>query len=233
MDLIKIEEVEGELKIDSRLIADSLGIEHRATMQMISAYSDDLEEYGRVTFQMLPLKTNGGTQNIKVAFLNEQQSTFLVTLSKNTKRAVSVKKKLNDSYYYYRNKSLSEAPKLPTTYKEALLELLVKVEENEKLELELQEAQPKIEFHDSVTESETDYSMNETAKILHTGRTRLFKYLRDENIFFGKLPYQKYQDCGYFKVRIVNNDTYSGPVAVSTSKGIPWLSKKMNNQLTF
>ncbi|MCI5655675.1 MAG: Rha family transcriptional regulator [Candidatus Pseudoruminococcus sp.] len=65
---------------DSTIIAQGAGVEHRAVTQLIKNYHDDISEFGRVTFQMLPLATNGGVQNIKVYRLNEQQATFVISL---------------------------------------------------------------------------------------------------------------------------------------------------------
>ena len=95
------------------------------------------------------------------------------------------------------------APMLPKSYKEALIELLVKVEENEKLQLENLSMKPKAEFYDVVANSEDTIDMSELAKITNKGygRNKLFKLLREKNILrSNNEPYQKYIDAGYFKV---------------------------------
>lgn len=83
----------------STIIAQGAGVEHRAVTQLIKNYHDDISEFGRVTFQMLPLATNGGVQNIKVYRLNEQQATFVISLMKNTKPVVEFKKELVKQFY--------------------------------------------------------------------------------------------------------------------------------------
>lgn len=95
-------------------------------------------------------------------------------------------------------------PRVPTTYKEALLETIRLLEENEKLEKENNELKPKAEFFDTVADSKTAISMNEVAKVLNIkgyGRNNLFEYLRNNGILDKyNVPYQRYVDCGYFRV---------------------------------
>ncbi|EII6748056.1 Rha family transcriptional regulator, partial [Clostridioides difficile] len=66
-----------------------------------------------------------------------------------------------------------QQPKLPTTYKEALQQLLIEVEEKEQLQLENQEKdkviqlqQPKVLFADSVASSDNSILVGELAKLL-------------------------------------------------------------------
>ncbi|HAU5016896.1 TPA: phage regulatory protein [Clostridioides difficile] len=84
-----------------------------------------------------------------------------------------------------------QQPKLPTTYKEALQQLLIEVEEKEQLQLENQEKdkviqlqQPKVLFADAVASSDDSILVGELAKLLKqngidTGEKRLFAWLRD------------------------------------------------------
>ena len=93
---------------------------------------------------------------------------------------------------------------LPRTYKEALAQLLIEVDKNEKLELENKEMKPKAEFFDTVADSKTAISMNEVAKVLNIkgyGRNNLFEFLRENNVLDRwNVPYQRYVDNGWFRV---------------------------------
>ncbi|MDV9802102.1 phage antirepressor KilAC domain-containing protein [Clostridioides difficile] len=92
---------------------------------------------------------------------------------------------------YFRVKENEQQPKLPTTYKEALQQLLIEVEEKEQLQLENQEKdkviqlqQPKVLFADAVASSDDSILVGELAKLLKqngidTGEKRLFAWLRD------------------------------------------------------
>ena len=93
---------------------------------------------------------------------------------------------------------------LPRTYKEALAQLLIEVDKNEKLELENKEMKPKAEFFDTVADSKTAISMNEVAKVLNIkgyGRNNLFEFLRENKVLDRwNVPYQRYIDNGWFRV---------------------------------
>ena len=84
---------------DSTILAKGAGVEHRAVIQLITTHLDDVSEFGRVTFQMLPFETNGGIQKIKICRLNREQATFVISLMKNTKAVVAFKKELVRQFY--------------------------------------------------------------------------------------------------------------------------------------
>ena len=84
---------------DSTILAKGAGVEHRAVIQLITTHIDDVSEFGRVTFQMLPFETNGGIQKIKICRLNREQATFVISLMKNTKAVVAFKKELVRQFY--------------------------------------------------------------------------------------------------------------------------------------
>ena len=116
-----------------------------------------------------------------------------------------------------------QAYKLPTTYKEALLQLVEKEEENEKLQLENKELQPKATYHDLVLQSETLLSTTQIAKDLGTSARTLNKKLHELGVQYKKgkrwFLYHKYQDKGY-----TQSKTY--PVnANETKENMYWTQK--------
>ncbi|MFO7753182.1 MAG: Rha family transcriptional regulator, partial [Desulfobacteraceae bacterium] len=60
------------------------GNQHHAVIQLVRNYKEDLEDFGRVAFEMRPFHTEGGIQKREVALLNEHQATLLLTYMKNT-----------------------------------------------------------------------------------------------------------------------------------------------------
>lgn len=78
----------GEARVDSRLIAERLGVEHKATFQLLASYREDFEELGLLPFEMEAVKKDGarGVKRRKFAFLNEDQAYLLLAYSRNTKR---------------------------------------------------------------------------------------------------------------------------------------------------
>lgn len=84
---------------DSLAIANGGNVEHRAILQLIKTHLDDLQEFGRVSFEMRPFETNGGVQKVRICRLNKEQATFLITLMKNTKPVIAFKKELVRQFY--------------------------------------------------------------------------------------------------------------------------------------
>jgi len=83
----------------SKVIAEHGKVSHKATQQLIRTHEETLREFGRVEFEMRPLKTRGGIQNEVIYHLNEQQATLLITFMKNTTPVVRFKKTLVKQFY--------------------------------------------------------------------------------------------------------------------------------------
>jgi prophage antirepressor-like protein len=101
--------------------------------------------------------------------------------------------------------SVNQAPALPdfTDPVIAARAWADEVEKKQIAEAQVKELQPKADFYDAVADSETLFSMADTAKVLDMGigRNKLFKFLRDKNVLQSdNIPYQKMVDAGYFKV---------------------------------
>lgn len=78
------------LVVDSRLIAERLGIEHINFMEAIGDYQTQTEQaFGIVRFETEKLGGRGRPQ--KYALLTEDQAIFLMTLSRNTSEVVQCK----------------------------------------------------------------------------------------------------------------------------------------------
>lgn len=92
-------------------------------------------------------------------------------------------------------------PAIPQTLPEALRLAADLAEKNDALVAKVKEDEPKVLFHDAVTEAINTQTMQEAAKILGTGPNRLFAYLREARVLtMQNVPYQHYVDKGYFRV---------------------------------
>jgi len=80
--------MDGEQRISSCLIAEHIGTTYKATNNLIRTHKNKLESLGEVPFQ----KAVGERKNL--AYLNEDQAIFLMTLSKNTEQVVEFKHQL-------------------------------------------------------------------------------------------------------------------------------------------
>lgn len=105
----------------------------------------------------------------------------------------------------------------------------------EGLKTQLLEAKPKVDFFNAVADSKTAISMNEVAKVLAIpgyGRNNLFEFLREQKILDKfNVPYQRYVDCGWFRV-IEQKYIKNGEPVITTKtlvyqKGVNAIRKKI------
>ena len=97
MTILSVIERDGVLVVDHRLISVELGIQQKNVLANIDKYlttPDSEEAFGRVAFETETLETNGGIQNTRVAYLNQPQAEFLMTLSRNTPQVIAAKRNL-------------------------------------------------------------------------------------------------------------------------------------------
>lgn len=92
-----------EARIDSRLLAAQLGNKHRHAMALLDRYLDKLKSFGHVSFKNADGdRKQGGGRGERFALLNEDQSYFLLNLSRNTDTVVNLKAKLIKTFGDYR-----------------------------------------------------------------------------------------------------------------------------------
>ncbi len=96
MSSLKVTEYDGILVVDSRLIAQELGIQHKNFLATLSKYIDEIEEdWGQVAFETETVTNSVGASNpVKFALLTEQQATLLITYSRNTQQVRKCKRRL-------------------------------------------------------------------------------------------------------------------------------------------
>lgn len=82
-------------RIDSRLLAKSLGNKHRHVMALLDKYMGKVKTFGHVSFKNADgERKQGGGKAERYALLNENQAYFLLSLSRNTDIVVTLKAKL-------------------------------------------------------------------------------------------------------------------------------------------
>ena len=88
----------------SKVVAENGKVKHHALQVMISKYQSDLEEFGKVSFEIRPLESG---QSEKLYKLNEQQATLLITYMKNTLPVRKFKKALVKQFYLMQKELIS------------------------------------------------------------------------------------------------------------------------------
>ena len=106
-----------EPRIDSRLIAGGLGIAHHNFIALTEKYRTRLTSLGLALFQTDKVKAKMGRPR-RFIYLNEDQCYALVTLSKNTERAVNLKFALVLAFSKAREAMAATTDYLPS-YREA------------------------------------------------------------------------------------------------------------------
>jgi len=109
---LTVVDLEGENRIDSRIVAKSLGIEIKAFHQTLNKYRTELEELGSLAFEMdvkTSKKGNRGGELPKFIMLNEDQAIFASTLSRNSRQVVEFKLALTKAFSQARKRTTSQS----------------------------------------------------------------------------------------------------------------------------
>lgn len=210
----------GDLVISSETIAEGSGVEHRAVLQLIHNNLPDFEDFGQVAFEM---RAGYNNAQVRIALLNEQQATLLMTFQRNTDQVRAFKKALVRAFF---EMARQVTPALPQTYAAALRELADTAEKNAALEAKVTEDAPKVLFADAVATSQTDILVGDLAKILRgngveVGANRLFGMMRDEGYLIRRngsdwnMPTQRSMELGLFRVKETAITHSDGHVTVS------------------
>lgn len=126
------------LVVDSRLVAENLGIRHKSFVETIENYETQIEQaFGVIRFET-ENTTFGRGRPQRFAWLTEEQATFLMTLSRNTEQVVNCKANLVKAFVEARN-ALKPSPSTPQTYIEALKALVAAEEQKLLLQAEKDE----------------------------------------------------------------------------------------------
>lgn len=166
-----------------------------------------LQRFGTVAFETRPLP--GGGNPVRIALLNEQQATLLMTFMRNTEQVVAFKVALVDAFYQM---AKTLRPTVPQTYAEALRAAADAADAADALSQKEQVIallEPKAASWDSVVSSAGSWSFNDAAKVLHEsgqidiGEKRLVRALVDWGYLYRdhkKRPhvYQRFVEQGLF-----------------------------------
>lgn len=94
-----VEKKGNDLLASTLTISKGVELEHRAVISLVRKYTEDLNDFSLMTFEMS--KATGG-RPVEIAWLDEEQATFLITLMKNSKIVVKFKKELTKEFYRMR-----------------------------------------------------------------------------------------------------------------------------------
>jgi len=133
---------------------------------------------------------------------------------------------------------------VPTTYKEALLQLIEQVERNEQLQLQnaqkdqiINELKPKATYYDLVLQNKSLVSISKIAKDYGMSGKKLNKILHELGVQYKQgncwLLYAKYQDKGYTQSKTHAIDSEKSKMHTYwTQKGRLFIYEILKNRLT-
>ncbi|EII6798178.1 TPA: phage antirepressor KilAC domain-containing protein [Clostridioides difficile] len=245
--------------VESREVAELIEKDHNQLLRSIRGYISVLEQSAKLHTDDFFIESTYKNEN------NQKYSCYLLTkkgcdmvANKMTGEKGIIFTAIYVTKFEEMERELKEQqPKLPTTYKEALQQLLIEVEEKEQLQLENQEKdkviqlqQPKVLFADSVASSDNSILVGELAKLLRqngidTGQNRLFDWLRNNGYLIKRkgedynTPTQKSVDLGVIETKEGTRVHPDGHTSITktpkiTGKGqIYFINKfKKNNQIS-
>lgn len=101
MSNLTVQDFQGELVVDSRLIAERLGIQHESLLKTIRKHRERVEaRFGSLRFEIgyIEMPKGGAREEVTHVLLTEPQASVLMTLSKNTEQVVECKLDLVDAF---------------------------------------------------------------------------------------------------------------------------------------
>lgn len=232
MELVTI--VNGEAVAYSTVIAEGTENEHASVVRLVRTYQSDLEEFGRVGFEIEPFETPGGQQQREVALLNEQQTTLILTYLRNNEIVRGFKKRLVRRFFELRDGGV--AHKLPQTFAQALMLAAQQAVQIEQQQAQIEAAKPAVEFVDRFVAAEGLKGFREVCKLLKANEDRFKEFLLDRKIMYrlgGKLTaFQYHIDAGRFEVRagVAKANERAFTSTKFTSKGIEWVAGEWAKQ---
>jgi phage regulator Rha-like protein len=90
--------IKDEARMDSRLLAEGLGLQHRSVFKLVSDNRADFAALGKVRFEIAASTGSATGQASKFALLNEDQCYLLLTYSRNTERVRRLKLRLVQAF---------------------------------------------------------------------------------------------------------------------------------------
>lgn len=113
-NVIILHPIKHEPRVDSRILAEQLHVQHKNVLSQIGDYRGDFEEFWVVAFQTRkPPKGTAGGRPETFALLNEDQAYLLLTFSRNTAHVRKLKVELVKAFSRFRQHQQTEADYLP------------------------------------------------------------------------------------------------------------------------
>lgn len=225
MNQLKVVSQNGQLVTDSREVARMTDKTHAHLMRDIQGYKKVLDQNPNLdsaNFFINSTYQSDTGQNYKCYLLTKKGCDMVANKMTGQKGVLFTAEYV--TRFEEMEQEINQPYKLPNNYKEALLQLVEKEEQNEKLALENNELKPKAAYHDLVLQSKSLLSVTKIAKDFGMGAPTLNKILNELGVQYKQdgtwVLYHKYQDKGYAQTKTHNIDAKKSNVHLYwTQKG--------------
>lgn len=154
--------------VESREVAELIEKKHDNLLRDIRGYKKILEDSSNLKSQDFFIEsTYINTQNkIQPCYLLTKKGCDMVANKMTGEKGIIFTAIYVTKFEEMERELKEQQPKLPTTYKEALQQLLIEVEEKEQLQLENQVMKPKADYFDALVERNLLTNIRDTSKEL-------------------------------------------------------------------
>ena len=215
-----------KITISSREVADMMEVKHFHLLEKIDNINKTFDNR-KIDFQKYwtenLYKTEGNNKTYREFQVTKRGCEFLAHKSTGEKGIIFTDRYM-DRFEEMENALKEQQPRLPQTYKEALQQLIIEIEEKEKLEEQNKLMQPKAQYFDNLVDRNLLTNFRDTAKELHIKQNVFVNWLLENGYIYRdskkKLkPYAQHIDSGLFELREYSTEKNSGVQTLITPKG--------------
>lgn len=220
----------GPLTMSSREIAELTGKRHDNVMRDIRIMLTELfGEKGVLNFEDTHMNVQNG-QSYSIFQLPKRECLILIS-----GYSIEFRARIIDRWQALEAKAAGGNVHylIPQTLPEALRLAADLAEKVDAQQRQIEADRPKVEFANDVAQAINCHSVEEVAKVLGTGRNRLFRWMRDNSVLIpdSRLPYQRFIEAGYFKLvertwTDPHGEKHLSQTILVTGSGLQWLQRK-------
>lgn len=204
-------------------IAEVFGKEHQHILRDIRELIDGVSKIGDTPMFEETTYIHPQNKQQYPMFLMNRDGFTLLAMGFTGDKALRFKMAYINAFNEMEKALKAMQPKLPQTYKEALKELLIQVEENERLQIENKDMKPKAEYFDEIVDRGGLTNFRDTAKLLGVSEKAFIFFLIDKKYIYrdqkGTLkPVAKYVGI-YFELKEWVIGEKTGTQTLITAKG--------------
>lgn len=209
--------------MSSRMIAELTGKQHKHVLRDIRYLEESyVEVFGAESKFGLSDYRSADGRKLQEFLLTKSQTLFVVSGYDAVLRA-----KIQKRWEQLESERRTAQVAIPSRLEFALMLIEAEKELQEANET-IQDQAPAVRFVEELVLTNGMLTMEEAAKALGTGRTRLFQLLRNEGVImtYGTKPRQEFVERGYFTVKVKRYRHHVNTQTFVTPAGLEWLKKK-------